>query len=111
MAERVPVAPTGKALTTPAVEMRPIVALLALTNQRLASGPVVMLRGVWIVGPVTRDTAPAGVTFPTRPRSTSVNHTLPSGPDVTPRGLYTSLPVNFVTVPLGVIRAMLEFPV
>jgi hypothetical protein len=67
--------------------IRPIRLPVLSVNQRLPSGPVVMLDGApYAVGTVNSVTTPEGVIRPIRLPRYSVNQRLPSGPEVMPLG-------------------------
>ena len=96
---------------TPAGVMRPILPrkLLISANQRLPSGPAVMLKGpLPAFGRENRVMTPTAVILPILLPEYSVNHKLPSGPAVMPmRSLAGVGTENSVSTSAVVIRPIL----
>src|SRR2546421_412662 len=90
----------------PAKASRPIVFPPSSANQRLRSGPAVMLSGALpLVGTANSVTVPVRVIRPILFPLSSVNQTFPSRPAVMPMGPLPAVgTVNSITAPAGVIR-------
>src|SRR5260370_34448722 len=94
--------------------MRPILLPKASVNQRLPSGPAVMLAGLLLaVGIWNAEKLPLGVMRPIAPILNSVNQRLPSEPAVMPSGPQPAEDPHFVgrgnsvMLPPGVMRPIL----
>src|SRR5439155_905810 len=97
---------TRNSVMAPAGVIRPILLPESSVNQRLPSGPAVMLSGALpVVGTANSVTVPVRVIRPILFPLSSVNQTFPSWPAVMPMGPLPAVgTVNSVTAPAGVIR-------
>src|SRR5262249_22029377 len=92
--------------------IRPIFSPFCSVNQRLPSGPVVMLEGALeAVGSVNSVIAPAGVILPIlfAVAANSVNQRLPSGPVVIPAGKLLVVGMNVSPKPAPAAAPRLFF--